>query len=213
MKTTTFFKSLILAACCPFLTNAQQTPTLLKDIATQGFFLSSSPTGFQRAGDNLYFFAASGGLYSNLFITDGTEAGTVEATIDEYSASFASLISMPFGNHMIVANSIGDNVYFSDGTATGEVAIIDDFDYTFDYGFNGKNSFTIGSNLYFWAARTADAEGGELYKTDGTAAGTGLFKAFNPGSAKGFTGSTIGQHHLLQRQRWWRKCIHNRRNT
>ena len=139
-----------------------------------------------------------GGLYSNLFITDGTEAGTVEATIDEYSASFASLISMPFGNHMIVANSIGDNVYFSDGTATGEVAIIDDFDYTFDYGFNGKNSFTIGSNLYFWAARTADAEGGELYKTDGTAAGTGLFKAFNPGSAKGFTGSTIGQHHLLQ---------------
>lgn len=194
MKTTTQIKSLLFSLLCPALVLAQQ-PQLLKDIATQGFFLSSSPQAFMRAGDNIYFTAAENGLYQNIWISDGTAAGTAEATIDEYSGAFVIPTIIPFGNNLIVTgSSISPYVYFVDGTPTGEVQIMDDHAYDFTYGIGASNSFVINNEVFFWAKRSNEAVGAELYKSDGTAAGTSLFKDFNPGSGKGYGGATASSH-------------------
>lgn len=171
-----------------------QEPILLKNIATDQIWTGSSPSGFGRAGNNLYFYAASTGLNANLFFSDGTEAGTEEATIDEYSSGFVIPLTIPFGNNVLTASSLGTNVYFSDGDPNGEVKIMDDLSYTFDYGFDRYNSFTIGGELFFWAKSTGDQAGTELYKTDGTEAGTELFIDFNTGSGNGYVGFAASSH-------------------
>lgn len=170
-------------------------PTLLKDLAQTNPFFNSSPVAFTKSGDNLYFMASSAGLFKNLWISDGTTSGTNEATVDEYATSFnVTPVIIPFNGNVLVGNMLGGNLYYSNGKADGEVKIIDDMGGAFAYGFNPQNSFILGDNLYFWMKRTNDDKGVELYKTDGTEAGTSLFMDFNSGTGDGWNGSVVAQH-------------------
>lgn len=172
-----------------------QPPVLLKDLATDAIWSSSSPSNFMRVEDRVFFSASAGSFYGNIFVTDGTESGTSEATIDEYTSAFVSTANIPFGNNLIVTgSSLSSNIYFNDGTANNEVAIIDDHAYDFTYGIGPTNSFVINDEVFFWAKRTGDNLGAELYKTDGTVAGTALFNDFNTGAGKGYAGFAATGH-------------------
>lgn len=62
-------------------------------------------------------------------------------------------------------------------------SLLKDINTTLTNGSSSPNSFaTLGTTLYFSAANNL---GGELWKTDGTAAGTVLVKDINPGTAWG----------------------------
>jgi ELWxxDGT repeat protein len=76
----------------------------------------------------------------------------------------------------------GQELWRTDGTTAGTVMVADLFPGSNNYGPNssGPRSFTVvGSKLYFTAN---NGTGQELWRTDGTAAGTVLVKDIFPGT-------------------------------
>jgi uncharacterized repeat protein (TIGR01451 family) len=130
----------------------------------------SSPDFLTAFNGNLYFGA--GGAF---WMTDGTRAGTVKL-LDLGVADLAQV------NGKLVISAItpfGDSVLgVSDGTAAG----------TLPLGSPAENPIFLGSagsTLFFKAEDFA--HGRELWKTDGTLAGTSLVKDLVPGSPDSFS--------------------------
>jgi ELWxxDGT repeat protein len=154
----------------------------------------SNPTYITNAGGtsgtDLILFAADGvGTGVELWKTDGTAAGTVlvkDIRPGGPGSSPQNLTATPWGV-LFSANdgSSGRELWKSDGTAAGTVLVKDLNPGTAN---SGPSQFTNGSAggspvVFF----TADGgQGVELWKTDGTAAGTVLVDDINPGT----TGST-----------------------
>lgn len=130
----------------------------------------------------LYFKAQTSTGNDELWRTDGTAAGTTQVS------QFNSPIYKPFTSNLI---AMGDRLYFlyqlgdgnvklfsSDGTTSGTKEVL-------------PKSFTIGSyhiakgvSLFYFNAYTPET-GFELWRSDGTAAGTFMVKDLNPGPAYG----------------------------
>jgi ELWxxDGT repeat protein len=154
---------------------------MLKDIAPG--IQSSYPQDFIVMENSLYFLAND-----KIWKTDGTEAGTIAVTGTGVD------ISGPF-------KRIGNQIYFraysaatglelwkTDGTTTGTQIVKDIFP-----GVDGSLdavyvSAVFGNELFFSAAASA-SQGYELWKTDGTAAGTVLVKDIHP-SGNGLFGDS-----------------------
>ena len=115
-----------------------------------------------------YFFAASENIYEQeLWVSDGTPAGTSPLT-----ASFSWIRDLtPLGSEVFFGSSdsaTGQQLWRSDGTAPGTQPVTD-FPPELDQA--GPSGLTaVGSTLFFatWNSTT----GQELWKSDGTAAGT-----------------------------------------
>ena len=160
------------------ITSAIGTVDLLSDIRAGSS--SSYAAGGATLG-NRFVFAADNGLNGlELWVTDGTSAGTTLLK-DIYSGSTGSSPQNFFtlGNRAyFIANNgtVGSELWVTDGTEAGTTLVKD-----IETGSNGSNPSrfaAFGNKVVFLAYTTAT--GNEAWISDGTAAGTTLLKDINP---------------------------------
>ena len=156
-------------------------PTLILVALGIGVQLSAQPevvtdvpensTNFVTIGDLVYFRSGD-----ELWRTDGTEAGTIflESGFDVPS------FFLEFNGAAYFANANNSELWKSDGTPEGTVRL---------HTSENNELFLLGisDNSLFFQAHDA-ATGLELYRTDGTAAGTIMLKDINPGAASSIRG-------------------------
>ena len=159
-------------------------PRLVKNIDGQEG--DSFPSSLTAAGNNLFFVVDSGRVGREIWKSDGTEAGTIlVADINKatyYGDYYGTQSSNP--KHL---TAIGDTLFFSaddgisgeelwktDGTSAGTVLVADISPGFGNYGYpsssNPKHLTAVGDTLFFSADDGFSGE--ELWKTDGTSAGT-----------------------------------------
>jgi ELWxxDGT repeat protein len=189
-------------AACP----ATVTTELLKDIRVGAY--GSGPFRLTVVGETLYFYADDGIHGWELWKSDGTAAGTVllkdinpgsytgaHITWDWHRGSFINgaspgpFVAMGGTIYFYAGDSThGAELWKSDGTAAGTVIVKDINTRPHSNGTTTKSSqirclTAVGTTLYFSA--DDGIHGNELWKSDGTAAGTVLVKDINFGETGG----------------------------
>ena len=167
-------------------------------------WLKDTPDQLTRAGGKVYFLATFGNFGRQLWVTDGTAAGTkvvkeVEFPPDQagpwgtYRSGLDNLTAGPGGvvYFTLDLSGAGQQLWKSDGTADGTVVVKQvNTTSTRDPALDPNGGpaggpvhqlTAVGNRLYFaaWDA----AAGDELWTSDGTAAGTKRLKDLNPGTA------------------------------
>jgi len=155
--------------------------SLVKDINANA---SADPDNLVVVNGSAYFVATSGMTGRELWKTNGTVAGTVLVKDIRSGSSDASPNNL---------TAVGDTLYFSarddtngeelwksDGTAAGTVMVKD-----IRPGLSGaspRSLTAVGSTLYFSVDDGSIGQGNsrELWKSDGTTAGTVLVKSIAP---------------------------------
>ena len=184
---------------------------LVRDINTEGYFGSfgSSPRNLIEFNDRLYFSANDGENGTELFVSDGTMAGTrLLADIAPGSSNYGysnNRSSNPsnfieFNDRLYFSADDGENgseLFVSDGTAAGTQLLADIAPGSNYYGFydnpgsNPRYFIEFNDRLYFAAN---DGESGrELFVSDGTAEGTQLLIDLNPGVYDSYRGPSRPQ--------------------
>ncbi len=145
-----------------------------------------------NAGGTL-FFAADSGLWK----TDGTAAGTSLA-----SAVGSPSYLTPLNGKVVFSATTpghGKQLWMSDGTAAGTAAVTDintpvvGFDPTATRGNSESRFATLGGTVYF-TATDGSAHGRQLWRSDGTTAGTSMVTDINP---VGF-GTNLNRNNFIQ---------------
>ena len=159
-------------------TNGEKSARLIKDIEPTGF--SSRPMYFVAFRGAVYFAATSRGD-REIWVTDGTPAGTRRLTdINRNGSSNPAHLTR-----------IGDRIYFSADSGSGEGVELWSTDGTAQGTALIKNINPTGSsNPMHFAGSPGNVafacddgrHGIELWRTDGTAIGTQLMHDINPGS-------------------------------
>jgi ELWxxDGT repeat protein len=169
---------------------------LVKDIGLTGMD-SSHPGGFTQVGNKIYFAAYKAGVGRELWVTDGTAAGTKVVK---------DIVSGDQGSSPTQLTAVGDHLYFttysqtsfsqqlwiSDGTTTGTRRV---------EGFEPSSSVWIssmtalGGRLYF----SLDTNGtdSDLWVSDGTLSGTHLVSEVGPGQSLTITELTTAGNRLF----------------
>lgn len=156
---------------------------LLSNIAS---FQNATPGNFFKGGDAVYFDA----LYTTstsskaLFKTDGTESGTVRVYTD-YPGTFKN--QTWFKNKLFLTRE--GSLYPVIYSHTPAPPTSFQNAYTFitlmkaGLGDKADNLTVMGNNMYFsaWDGASTNDHGNEIWKTDGTLAGTVLLKDIEPG--------------------------------
>jgi ELWxxDGT repeat protein len=161
---------------------------LLVDINSGG---SSSPAHFAAIGNTIYFAADTSTLFTELWKTDGTAIGTVlvkdiatgtpssdpdEFVVIQGTGNTSRLYFIATGSG---AQQTGRELWKSDGTATGTTVvkdIIPGIGSSIDS--NEPAYLTVVNKTLFFVADDG-VKGRELWKSDGTTAGTTLVKDIN----------------------------------
>ncbi len=151
----------------------------------------NGPKQLANVNGIVYFAANDGTNGSELWKSDGTATGTVmvkNISAGNMSSFFASFFN--FNGTLIFTcdnQTNGQELWKSDGSEAGTVMVKDIFP-----GFNGgyyesslPEFFCIFNDLLYFSARTG-THGRELWKSDGTEAGTVIVKDIYPGSGSGF---------------------------
>ena len=178
-----------------WISDGTETGTqLLKDInpGSDG----SDSWGFTEVGDKLFFRANDGTHGAELWVSDGTETGT-QLLKDINPGSDDSFI---YTDHFPV---VGDKLFFraddgnhgaelwvSDGTEAG-TQLLKDISGGTSSGLGNSSyrfEFTVWGDKLFFRADDG-THGWELWVSDGTEAGTHLFKDINPGGSDSFPGN------------------------
>jgi len=170
-----------------YTSDGSATMTLVKDINPTA---PDGPAGSNIASMTLYngkvYFTADDGVHGvNLWTTDGTTAGTVTVPVNRFgtlASSSGPAVLINGAMYFAANNGInGTELWKSDGTAAGTV-MVNDINQTIAAdgspgGGNPQNLTNVNGTLFF----TADdgVNGAELWKTDGTAAGTVMVKDIN----------------------------------
>ncbi len=152
----------------------------------------SSPLNFV-VHQGLAYFGANGPNGFELWRTDGTPGGTSEVA-DIHPGASSGLVNLIYSNgtelfFAAVEGTNGVELWKSDGTSGGTV-LVKDINPGAGSGLNVNFSveLRIGSTIFF--AADDGTTGLELWKSDGTAAGTTLVKDINPGAGHGI--ATVG---------------------
>jgi ELWxxDGT repeat protein len=153
---------------------------LVKDI--RGGASGSSPSSLLNIGGTLYFTANDGTNGVELWKSNGTAAGTVLVKDIRSGASGSSPSNLlNIGGTLYFTANDGTNgreLWKSNGTAAGTVLVKDlnsGTDGAFSEKYGSKHELlNIGGTLYFSADN--GVTGNELWKSNGTAAGTVLVK-------------------------------------
>ena len=171
---------------------------LVKDIVAGNG--SSTPSQLTALGSKLFFtaFEASSGFEP--WISDGTANGT-QRILDVYPGAKASMFPglqvHAHGGHVFFAaltpppdpksENLGVELWKSDGTAPGTVLVKDIHPTPAYSGMQGPLTWASLGTALFFAAVGGDARGSgtgrELWRTDGTTAGTTLVKDIRPGGS------------------------------
>ena len=148
----------------------------------------SSPAGLTDV-DGMLFFTASDARGSALWRSNGTAGGTVllkrlgsEGYYEDYGAAMVGVDGTLF---FTVEDDGNSELWRSDGTRAGTVRVkrfpSSDSD---GYGSDGPSDLTaVGDTLFFTASD--DVHGEELWRSNGTRAGTVLVKDIRPGNDDG----------------------------
>ena len=169
--------------------NAQNIE-MVKDINPNG---NSLPMNFKVASykesmvstpQKLFFFADDG-QNKGVYITNGTEAGTVKISNNMISASgFTTfhtinyLVNSPTVLFISNTSNYGYEVWKSNGTLNNTVLLKDIFAGT--YSSNPSNIVTLSGSAFFAANSSTNLR--SLYITDGTTTGTTIAVPFNTGA-------------------------------
>jgi ELWxxDGT repeat protein len=159
---------------------------MVKDI-WPGYYRSSSPEYLTNFNGTLFFQASNAMHGSELWKSDGTEPNTVlvkdvdSTTRDSFAAAFVGAAGKAF----FVANDgvVGRELWTSDGTQAG-TALVKDIRPGSDSSLEGDPYYgylTSVDDTVFFRAHDG-VNGQELWKSDGTEAGTGMVKDIWPGS-------------------------------
>ena len=150
---------------------------LLADIALGT--ASSNPSFVTSDGSDLYFAAIPLNGIDQLWKSDGTAAGTVQISNISgaaHSGNFLDSIT-PFGSRVLFENV--SDLYVTDGTLAGTVELATNVqaNASSDAEINLSTLVVSGTYAYF---NQNGADGYELSRTDGSAAGTGEIADINP---------------------------------
>jgi len=181
--------------------------SLVRDIWPGGYPGWGAPEDMVTLGGTLFFTAGDGSFGRELWRSDGTAAGTallkdinpggggsfpaskgpsqLASTPPEYPA-----IVIANGTMFFFADDVtnGTELWKSDGTAAGTVLVKDirpGLGSSVNYSLTSQLPLltAVGASVFFVA--DDGTNGPELWKSDGTAAGTVLVKDVNPGAAGG----------------------------
>lgn len=180
---------------------------LLKDInpgAGNGIPLSFGiPSGTYKVVNNKLFFHANDGVNGEeLWVTDGTNAGTF--MLKDINVGAGNGISHNQGadklgefNNELYFNAVDASnthrLYKSDGTVSGTILL---------NNVSKANSFTSFNNKLYFFGETL-ASGRELWISDGTVSGTALLKDINAGSGTCLL-TTSTNFHLLNNKLYFK---------
>lgn len=160
--------------------HGQQTVRLVKDLSPGEIVQSSHPDEFVRVNGVSFFVGTDDKHGRELWKTDGTEAGT-ELVKDIYTG--------PDGSSPFNLTEVGSTLFFaafdsatqriqlmkSDGTASGTGRVMKTTLSSF------SNFTNVNGTLFFVATFALNGE--EIYKSDGTDAGTVILKDINAGTS------------------------------
>lgn len=172
------------------------TTSLLKDINPG--FQSSNPNDFYVLNNNIIFKAYTTEKGLELWVTDGTEAGTtllkdINPTGDGFLNDGRAYVRInqfhKFNNQLYFYANNGTNgmeIWKTDGTTTGTIMLKDinsGTNSSFRDALDARPIFVPYNNeLYFYVSRyglTNNLSSFEMWKTNGTAAGTQLATQIN----------------------------------
>lgn len=137
----------------------------------------SYPQNYQQAAaknqfavlDNIVsFFGASDGIHNGLWRSDGTAAGTFMIK-DVYPTDIIT------SGEKLFFNANGNELWVSDGSKTGTKKISK---ISYEKGNNNPTCLTNVNGVVYFFTNYGNEPGAELWKTDGTYAGTILVKNF-----------------------------------
>ena len=181
------------------VTTHAQTPVLLKDISVDTSGADFYDSFFLEYNGKAYFSANDWIYGTELWVTDGTAAGTERVTdIMPGSGSSFPKSRIIFNNLIYFSAYNTDNgteLWATDGTSGGTFMVKDiypGFSYFPDENQeldslpngSGANNFFIYNDRLFFSA-VDSAHGNELWSTDGTDTGTVLVKDICPGNCFG----------------------------
>lgn len=158
---------------------------MVKDIAPGPN--SSSPANLTVVGSTLYFSATNTTNGIELWKTDGTNAGTVmvkDINVGSSNSSPANLVNFGGTLYFTATDSTtnGTELWKSDGTSAGTL-MVKDINPTASTSSSPSLLTVVGGTLFFRATGSSTVEGTELWKSDGTTAGTVLVLDINAGTA------------------------------
>jgi ELWxxDGT repeat protein len=152
---------------------------------------SSSPGPFANVGGTLFFVATDGLTGEEIWRSNGSSADTLQVkdiapggssgAVADQVASFNNLLFFSAED-----DTFGSELWKSDGTPSGTTMVKD----IKPDGDSSPGELTTAGSSLFFSAVSLDGEnstGRELWKTNGTAAGTMLVKDINP-TGNGFPG-------------------------
>lgn len=158
---------------------------LVKDIKTSG---GSNPALFTKLNTNEFLFAAEDDTHGiELFKSDGTAAGTVLVKDITPGAGSTTFHGMYYWNNKVYIAADdgvhGIEVWVSDGTEAGTMLLKDiNPSGTSLIGTKSSDFIGLGNWVLFEATDgTQQAHGAQLWRTDGTQAGTVMIKEIAPG--------------------------------
>ncbi len=158
---------------------------------------SSNPSNLTNVNGTLFFTANDGSKGIELWKSDGTAAGTtlVADIYSGYNPSNPKHLTNVNGTLFFTANDgiNGTELWKSDGTAAGTTLVKDIYPGNSGSGYpspypnssNPSNLTNVNGTLFFTA--NDGINGKELWKSDGTTAGTTLVADLNPGSDSAFS--------------------------
>lgn len=151
---------------------------LLKNIwignSSGGIPYSSNPRFFTVCNDLLFFQASTATRQEGLWVTNGTEAGTIMLG-NQYSNPFSSTNDfLVFNNKIYFQGNSGSGygMWSSDGTTAGTQLVKSG-----QIGTSGGSYAILNNHFYF--QNGDNTNGQELWKSDGTSIGTVLVKNIN----------------------------------
>jgi ELWxxDGT repeat protein len=132
------------------------------------------------------FYVTRSDYKHQLWVSDGTEAGTTMIKDDMPSYQYQFSTGFTPGNNKLYFFISDDgtisHLWQTDGTSGGTKNLVDFYTPDFKYGFNPGDLTFFKGNLYF---SMLNADGRELWRSDGTPEGTYMVKDVNPGPASG----------------------------
>ncbi|MFN7564996.1 MAG: ELWxxDGT repeat protein, partial [Prosthecobacter sp.] len=161
----------------------------------------SSPANMRVIGTTLYFTANTAANGTELWKTDGTALGTVmvkDITVGTGSTSPTALFVYNNALYFYASTPATLNeLWRSDGTDAGTFIVKDINPGAFN-SFAGLSGYAIYNGLLYFAANNGPGGSGtELWRTDGTNAGTVLVSDVNPGSTNSSPANfTVAGGHL-----------------
>ena len=160
---------------------------------------SSVPKPLFVFNNLLFFKATTTAEGEELWVTDGTESGTIMLK-DIWLGNASSQVfetPSPLNQYFIKNGELyftardqpaAFSLWKTDGTPTGTVKVFDPI------GFVFGDNFTEFNGKWYFTGKNTDGMNPELYVTDGTEAGTNLFAEINPSTSNTLAAGSNPRH-------------------